>query len=338
MLPFSYQSVRDVGSAIAEADEAKEIPPTAASSQFIAGGTNMSDYMRLGVNRPSHLVDINCINDRSLKTIEIGDPDIRLGALVRMSEVEDNPEINRRCPMLAESLKLAASRQIRNMASLGGNVLQRTRCEYFREISWPCNKRDPGSGCAAIEGFNRQHAVLGTSDSCIATYHGDFAQALIALDASVDISGQSGKRRIRFEELHRQPGDRPDIETTLRPGEVITAIVVNVPAWAARSRYLKIRDRQSYAFALASIAVAIDLDGDIVRDARIGLGGLATVPWRATAAEEALRNKPLTEESASLAAQAAFVNAQPRRHNAFKIDLGKQTLVRTLLEVREMRI
>jgi xanthine dehydrogenase YagS FAD-binding subunit len=338
MLPFSYQRAGDIGSAVAAADEAKEIPPTAASVQFIAGGTNMSDYMRLGVNRPSRLVDINRIEDRSLKTIEIGDPEIRLGALVRMSEVEDHPDINRRCPMLAESLKLAASRQIRNMATLGGNVLQRTRCEYFREISWPCNKRDPGSGCAAMEGFNRQHAVLGTSDACIATYHGDFAQALIALDASIDISGRSGKRRIRFAELHHQPGDRPDVETTLRPGEMITAIIVDIPAWAARSRYLKIRDRQSYAFALASTAVAIELDGDIVRQARIGLGGLATVPWRATAAEEALQHKPLTEENAAMAAEAAFTGAQPRRHSAFKIELGKQTLVRALLEVREMRI
>ncbi len=338
MLPFSYQRAGDIGSAVAAADEAKEIPPTGASVQFIAGGTNMSDYMRLGVNRPSRLVDINRIEDRSLKTIEIGDPEIRLGALVRMSEVEDHPDVNRRCPMLAESLKLAASRQIRNMATLGGNVLQRTRCEYFREISWPCNKRDPGSGCAAMEGFNRQHAVLGTSDACIATYHGDFAQALIALDASIEISGRSGKRRIRFAELHRQPGDKPDVETTLRPGEMITAIIVDIPAWAARSRYLKIRDRQSYAFALASTAVAIELDGDIVRQARIGLGGLATVPWRATAAEEALQNKPLTEENAAMAAEAAFAGAQPRQHNAFKIELGKQALVRALLEVREMRI
>lgn len=338
MLPFSYQRAGDIGSAVEAAGGTKETPPTAAPTQFIAGGTNMSDYMRLGVARPSLLVDINRIEDGPLERIEIGDPEIRLGALVRMSEVEDHPDINRRCPMLAESLKLAASRQIRNMASLGGNVLQRTRCEYFREISWPCNKRSPGSGCAAMDGFNRQHAVLGTSDACIATYHGDFAQALIALDAFVDISGQPGRRRIRFAELHRQPGDRPDIETTLRPGEMITAIVVNVPAWAARSRYLKIRDRQSYAFALASTAVAVDLDGEIVRDARVGLGGLATVPWRAVAAEEALRGRPLTEDNAARAAEAAFAEARPRQHNGFKIELGKQTLVRALMEVRDMRI
>jgi xanthine dehydrogenase YagS FAD-binding subunit len=276
--------------AVAAAGDATGQPPTSAPSQFIAGGTNMSDYMRLGVNRPSHVVDINPIRDRSLRMIEIGD-EIRLGALVRMSEVEDHPDINRRCPMLAESLKLAASRQIRNMASLGGNVLQRTRCEYFREISWPCNKRNPGSGCSAMDGFNRQHAVLGVSDACIATYHGDFAQTLIALDASIEIAGAGGTRRLPFAELHRMPGERPDVETVLRPDDLITAIIVAVPAWASRSRYLKVRDRQSYASALASTAVALDLDGDVVRDVRIGLGGVATVPWRAVAAESALRGE-----------------------------------------------
>jgi xanthine dehydrogenase YagS FAD-binding subunit len=337
MLPFSYESADSVDMAVAAAGDATGQPPTSAPSQFIAGGTNMSDYMRLGVNRPSHVVDINPIRDRSLRMIEIGD-EIRLGALARMSEVEDHPDINRRCPMLAESLKLAASRQIRNMASLGGNVLQRTRCEYFREISWPCNKRNPGSGCSAMDGFNRQHAVLGVSDACIATYHGDFAQALIALDASIEIAGAGGTRRLPFAELHRLPGERPDVETVLRPDDIITAIVVVVPAWASRSRYLKVRDRQSYAFALASTAVALDLDGDVVRDVRIGLGGVATVPWRAVAAEASLRGKPLTEETAARAAEAAFADAHSRQHNAFKIELGKQTLVRALMEVREIRV
>ncbi|MBY5460828.1 xanthine dehydrogenase family protein subunit M [Rhizobium leguminosarum] len=338
MLPFDYGRANTVDGALAAMGDKTKHPPTSAPSQFIAGGTNMSDYMRLGVNRPSRLIDINPIEDRRLRAIEIGDPEIRLGALVRMSEVEDHPEVNRRCPMLTESLKLAASRQIRNMASLGGNLLQRTRCEYFREISWPCNKRNPGSGCSAIDGFNRQHAVLGVSDACIATYHGDFAQALIALDASVDIIGRDGIRRIRLADLHRPPGDRPDLETVLGPDELIAAIVVDVPAWAARSRYLKIRDRQSYAFALASTAVALDLDGNEVRDVRIGLGGVATVPWRATAAEDVLRGRPLTEESAGKAADAAFAGARPRQHNGFKVELGKQTLVRGLIELREMRL
>ena len=338
MLPFIYERADTVGRALAATGGEMRSPPTGAPSQFIAGGTNMSDYMRLGVNRPSHLVDINPIQDSGFRTVEIGNLEIRLGALVRMSEVEDHQEVNRRCPMLAESLKLAASRQIRNMATLGGNVLQRTRCEYFREISWPCNKRNPGSGCSAMDGFNRQHAVLGVSDACIATYHGDFAQALIALDATVEIAGKGGSRRIRFAELHRLPGDRPDVETVLRSDELIVAIVVNAPPWVARSRYLKIRDRESYAFALASTAIALDLDGDKVRDVRIGLGGVATVPWRASAAEDALRGRPLTEEAAGKAADAAFADAQPREHNAFKVELGKQTLVRALMEVREMRV
>lgn len=338
MLPFSYERAETLDDARKAVSDGGELPPTSAAVQFIAGGTNMSDYMRLGVNRPAHLVDINPIPDSSLRTIEIAESEVRLGALVRMSEVEDHPGINQRCPMLAESLKLAASRQIRNMASLGGNILQRTRCEYFRETSWPCNKRDPGSGCAAMDGFNRQHAVLGTSDACIATYHGDFAQALIALDASVEILGQAGSRRMPFAELHRLPGDRPEIETVLRPDEIIVAIAVSLPAWAARSRYLKIRDRQSYAFSLASAAVALDLSEETVRDVRIALGGVATVPWRATEAEEALKGKALTEETATKAAEIAFSGAKPRQHNAFKVELGKQTLVRALMDVGQMRI
>ncbi|WEZ85452.1 xanthine dehydrogenase family protein subunit M (plasmid) [Rhizobium sp. 32-5/1] len=338
MLPFDYERASTVREALAACAGSSEMPPTGAPSQFIAGGTNMSDYMRLGVTRPSHLMDINLIQDASLRTIEIGSLEIRLGALVRMSEVEDHQEISRRCPMLPESLKVAASRQIRNMATLAGNVLQRTRCEYFREISWPCNKRNPGSGCSAMDGFNRQHAVLGVSDACIATYHGDFAQALIALDATVEIAGQGANRRIRFAELHLQPGDNPEVETVLRPDEMITAIVISVPGWAARSKYLKIRDRESYAFALASTAVALDLDGDIVRDVRIGLGGVASVPWRAVPAEDVLRGKIFSEDLASKAADAAFANAKPREHNAFKVALGKQTLVRALMEVREMKL
>jgi xanthine dehydrogenase YagS FAD-binding subunit len=224
------------------------------------------------------------------------------------------------------------------MASLSGNILQRTRCEYFRETSWSCNKRVPGSGCAAIEGFNRQHAVLGGSDACIATYHGDFAQALIALDAVVHAEGSRGARKILFSKLHRQPGETPHIETDLVADEIITAIEVPALPWARRSLYLKIRDRESYAFALASAAVALDLDSDNVRDARIALGGVATVPWRARAAEQSLQGKKLDEATATAAADAAFAEAQPRQHNAFKIELGKRTLMRALLETRDMKV
>jgi xanthine dehydrogenase YagS FAD-binding subunit len=240
--------------------------------------------------------------------------------------------------VIAESLKLAASRQIRNMASLGGNMLQRTRCEYFRDTSWACNKRAAGTGCAALEGFNRQHAVLGTSERCIATYHGDFAQALIALDASIETRSPRGGRKLDFAKLHRLPGDTPHIETALRSDELIAFIHVPARPNAKRSHYLKIRDRRSYAFALASAAIILDLDGETVRDARIGLGGLATVPWRAREAEGELKGKRLDEAVAVRAAEAAFATASAHRHNGFKIPLGRQALVRALLETRDMKV
>ncbi|MBZ9810406.1 MULTISPECIES: FAD binding domain-containing protein [unclassified Mesorhizobium] len=339
MHPFVYERPASLSAAVAVASRsATTHPPTQAPAQFIAGGTNLADYMKLGVARPERLLDLNGLSEPALRRIETGGEGLRLGALVRMGDAAENAEIKRRYPVIAESLQLAASGQLRNMASLAGNILQRTRCEYFRETSWPCNKREPGSGCAAMEGFNRQHAVLGTSENCIATYHGDFAQALIALDATVHVQGHSGRRKIPFASLHRLPEDSPHIETDLAPDEIVTAIEVPAGAWTRRSRYLKIRDRQSYAFALASAAVALDLDGETVNEARIALGGVATVPWRARAAEEILRGKVLDEAAAAEAAEAAFAEAQPRRHNAFKIELGKRTLIRGLLETRDMKV
>ncbi|MER8827680.1 xanthine dehydrogenase family protein subunit M [Mesorhizobium sp. M0938] len=340
MRPFAYERPTNVSAAVAAASHSTDarVPPTQANAQFIAGGTNMADYMKLGVAQPERLLDLNGLAEPALRQIRISDDTIRFGALVRMGEAADRAEIKHRCPLLAESLKLAASGQIRNMASLAGNVLQRTRCEYFRETSWPCNKREPGSGCAALEGLNRQHAVLGTSDACIATYHGDFAQALIALDAVVEAEGREGLRRIPFAKLHHLPGDTPNIETDLAADEVIVAINVPFRDWSRRSRFLKIRDRESYAFALASAAVALDMDGDTVRQARIALGGVATIPWRARAAEEALQDKALDRNAAEAAAEAAFAEAKPREHNAFKIPLGKRTLVRALLETRDMKV
>jgi xanthine dehydrogenase YagS FAD-binding subunit len=225
------------------------------------------------------------------------------------------------------------------MASLGGNVLQRTRCNYFRDTSWSaCNKRNPGSGCAAIDGVNRRLAVLGVSDHCIANYPGDFAVALAALDATVDLEGAGGRRVIRFEELHRLPGDTPHIETNLKPGELITGFSVPAGPWTRRSLYLKIRDRQSYEFALASAAVALDLDGGVVREARIGLGGVAAKPWRSPEAEAALRGKPLTEATANAAAEAAFARAVVHGQLKFKPELGRRTLVRALLQAQAMEI
>lgn len=339
MRPFVYERPTSVSAAIAMASRLDDVrvPPTGADTQFIAGGTNLADYMKLGVARPERLLDLNTLAEPALRQIRIDDDKIRFGALVRMGEAADNNDVRRRCPLLADSLKFAASGQLRNMASLGGNVLQRTRCEYFREISWPCNKREPGSGCAAMEGSNRQHAVLGTSDACIATYHGDFAQALVALDATVDVEGPRGRRKLAFAKLHKRPGETPDIETDLAADELITAIEVPLERWSSRSRYLKIRDRESYAFALASAAVALDMDGETVRSARIALGGVATVPWRAREAEDALQGKVLDEAAAQEAAEAAFADARPREHNAFKIPLGKRTLVRALLETRNMK-
>jgi xanthine dehydrogenase YagS FAD-binding subunit len=313
-------------------------PLPLSPAQFIAGGTNMTDYMKLGVMRPEVLVDLNRLADPEFHVIAVDAHGIRFGALVRMGEAEEHEAIKRDYPVIAESLKLAASPQIRNMASLGGNILQRTRCEYFRETSWPCNKRNPGSGCAAMDGFNRQHAVLGTSEKCIATYHGDFAQALIALDASIETQSSHGGRTLPFAELHKLPGEAPHVETQLAPDELIVFIRVPANPSARRSRYLKIRDRQSYAFALASAAVVLDMDGDAVRDARIALGGVATVPWRAREAEDEIKGKPLDEAATQRAAEAAFADAKARVHNAFKISLGRETLARALLETRDMEI
>lgn len=340
MRPFAYERPGMTSEALAAvaANEKRSTPPQTAAAQFIAGGTNMSDYMRLEVMRPERLIDVNRLSDPEIGQIHVSEEGIRFGALVRMSEAAEHPEIRRRYPVIADSLNLAASPQIRNMASLAGNILQRTRCEYFREVSWPCNKRKPGSGCAAMEGVNRQNAVLGVSDKCIATYHGDFGQALIALDATVDVLGPHGPREIAFADLHRRPGDAPHIETCLASDEMIVAIRVPAGPWTARSLYLKVRDRQSYAFSLASAAVALDLDGDRVREVRIGLGGVATAPWRARPAEDLLYGQRLNEETAARAAEAAFREAQPREHNAFKVPLGRQTLVRALLEAKAMEV
>ena len=262
---------------------------------------------------------------------------LRLGAMVKMSAAADHPEILKNYPVIAQSLQQAASGQLRNMATLGGNVLQRSRCSYFRDTSWAaCNKRDPGSGCAAMDGLNRQHAILGDSSDCIATYPGDFAQSLIVLDATVNVAGPSGERTIPFASLHRLPGETPNVETVLAQGDLITAFQIPAGPWTRRSLYLKIRDRQSYEFALASAAVAIDMDGSKVREARIALGGVATVPWRSREAETALAGKTLTEAVAEDAARAAFANARPRVHNAFKVALGQSTLVRALLQTAEL--
>ena len=332
MQAFIYERVTNPASAIAAASGQN-------SAHYLAGGTTLFDLMKLDVMRPHTVIDINPLGGTAHGRIELGRSGLRLGALVRMADAADHPQIREQYPVIAQSLQLAASQQIRNMASLGGNVLQRTRCPYFRDTAYAaCNKRDPGSGCAAIGGFNRSQAVLGTSDKCIAAYAGDFAQALIALDAAVEITGRGGTRTIPFTGLHRKPGETPDKETALLPGDLIVSFLVPAAAWTRRSLYLKVRDRQSYEFALASAAVALDQQNGTIRNARIAVGGVATVPWRATEAEALLSGKPINEQNVKLAADAAFAAAKGYGHNDFKIELGKRTLSRALQQAAALEI
>lgn len=340
MRPFTHTFAPDPAAAVraGAAGTGATEPANRARAQFLAGGTTIVDLMKLDVMRPAELVDISRIVSPRMRAVEAGPAGLYIGALVTMRQVADHAAVRRDYPVVAESLWLAASQQIRNMAFVGGNVLQRTRCAYFRDTSWPCNKREPGTGCSALDGENRWHAVLGASEQCIASYPGDWATALIALDATVETLAPAGPRSFRFAELHRPPGSTPHVETTLAPGELITGFVVPAGAYTRRSLYLKVRDRESYEFALASAAVALTLDGATVREARIGLGGPVAVPWRAREAEAALVGKPLTEASAAAAASAAFAGARPREHNAFRVPLGRQTLVRALLQARAMEI
>src|SRR4051795_12512772 len=338
MRPFSYQRATDPDMAVQvlSAAAAAHNPLTKATAQPLAGGTTLIDLMKLDVMRPAAIVDINPLA-RGWSAIEPGSDSLRLGALAKMSDVAAHAEIQRNYPVIANSLKLAASAQLRNMATLGGNVMQRTRCTYFRDVSYDaCNKRNPGSGCAAMEGFNRTHAVLGTSDQCIATYPGDFAQALIALDATVEITGKSGTRSMPFAQLHKTPGRSPQIETSLAPGELISGFAIE-GRWP-RSVYLKTRDRQSYEFALASAAIALDVQDGMVRDARVALGGVATAPWRAREAETLLKGQKYDDTLAQRVADAAFAGAVAKKHNAFKIDLGKRVVARALHQAVTMEV
>jgi xanthine dehydrogenase YagS FAD-binding subunit len=309
---------------------------TDAAVQFLAGGTTLIDLMKLDVLRPRRVVDIGLLRHH-YNAIEVGPNGLRLGALATMSEAANHPVVAQEFPAIAQSLQLAASAQLRNMATLGGNVLQRTRCPYFRDPSWTeCNKRIPGSGCAAIGGFNRNHAVLGTDDSCISQYPGDLATVLIALDAQVELHGPQGGRHIPFSSLHVPANGLPQIENTLQSGELITAFHVPSGVWNRRSLYLKIRDRSSYEFAVAAAAVALDLEGDTVRHIRIGLGGVAYRPWRSIDAEQALIGKALTETAAEAAAVAALKGATTHGYNDFKPELARRTLVRALLQAKAL--
>lgn len=339
MQPFQYEYAADRADALRLGNAAGVATASAQVAwpiQYLAGGTTLIDLMKLDVMRPATLVDINALG-RNHAVIRADSDGLTLGALARMSDVADDTTVLRDYPVIAQSLSLAASAQLRNMASLGGNVLQRTRCTYFRDTSYTaCNKRIPGSGCSAMGGVNRTLGILGVSDKCIANYPGDFAVALAALGATVDIEGAGGRHTIPFENLHRLPGETPHIETSLRPGELITGFQVPAGAWTRRSLYLKIRDRQSYQFALASAAVALDMEGGVVRQSRIGLGGIAGKPWRSHEAEATLQGKPLTEANAQAAASAALANAVGGGEAAFKPELARRTLVRALMQTAKM--
>jgi xanthine dehydrogenase YagS FAD-binding subunit len=298
--------------------------PTAT---FIAGGTNLVDLMKRGVVTPQKLVDINRL---PLAKIERQGNALRVGALALNSAVANDAQVRERHPLLALALNAGASGQLRNMATVGGNMLQRTRCSYFYDLSMPCNKRQPGTGCGALEGINRMHAIFGASDKCIAVHPSDMSVALVALDATVLVSGPKGDRHIPFADLHRLPGDTPEKETNLLPGELITAVDIPDSPFTKHVHYQKVRERASYAFALVSAAAALDLDGNTIKAARLALGGVAHKPWRLTAAEQALVGQPATEASFRRAAEVAMQGAKAFKYNAYKLKLAPNALVQAL--------
>jgi xanthine dehydrogenase YagS FAD-binding subunit len=297
---------------------------------FLAGGTTLVDLMKLDVVQPRVVIDLNAL---PLREITVDDAGLTVGALTRMSDLADHPSVKRDYPHLSEALLAGASQQIRNMASIGGNLLQRTRCSYYRDVDSACNRREPGSGCPAIGGSNRMHAILGTSDACVATHPSDLAVALLASDATVHVEGRSGARDIPFGDFYRMPGDTPDVENVLESGEVITAVHVSPPPPGARSTYVKVRDRASYEFALASAAVRlVEADG-VVTGARVAVGGVATVPWRLPGVEAALVGGPARPARFGDAVASAGAGARVLEHNAFKVPLLEQTLLRALAKV-----
>ncbi|MDR5775197.1 MULTISPECIES: xanthine dehydrogenase family protein subunit M [unclassified Caballeronia] len=319
---ISYQRAADIGAALQAASQ--------PGTMFIGGGTNLLDLMKGGVARPTRLVDITHIDALNGVTT-LPDGGLRIGALVRNSDAANHAWVRERYPLLSQALLAGASAQLRNMATVGGNLMQRTRCYYFYDTGFPqCNKRAPGSGCAALEGNNRIHAILGASSQCVATNPSDMSVALAALDAVVRVTGPQGERTIPFAEFHRLPGDRPDLDTTLKPGELITAVDLPPPLFAGHSKYLKVRDRASYAFALVSVAAALQMDGNTVKAARIALGGVAHKPWRANATESALIGKPLDRASLQNAAALAVRDAKPLRENGFKVALAQRAIVRAV--------
>ena len=323
MIPFTYTRPTDAADALRQG--------AVTGAKYLGGGTNLVDLMRETIERPEALVDVTGLSSAIAET---GGGGLLLGAAARNTAVAEHRAVRTRYPMLTRAIVAGASAQIRNMATVGGNLLQRTRCAYFYDHDGSrCNKRVPGQGCDAIGGFNRSHAILGTSPACVAAHPSDMCVALAALDAIVYLRTADGGRRVPLTGLHRLPEDHPQIETVLQPGELVTAIELPALPFATRSTYRKVRDRASYAFALVSVAAALELDGGAVRDVRLALGGVATKPWRAWQAEEALRGRPAAEESFRAAAEAELAGARPLRGNAFKVELAKRTITAVLGEL-----
>ncbi len=321
MNSFSYARADDLSGAVREI--AKD-----EGAKFIAGGTNLIDLMKYNVARPSRLVDITRL---ALGNIEdTPDGGLRLGALVTNADTAYHVQVEKRYPLLSSAILAGASPQLRNMATNGGNLLQRTRCYYFYDTATPCNKREPGTGCSALEGYNRIHAILGSSDHCIAVHPSDMCVALAALEVVVQVSGTNGERAIPFAEFHRLPGDRPQLDSTLQPDELITAVDLPAKGFAQNYTYLKLRDRASYAFALVSVAVGLEMDGDTIEEARIALGGVAHKPWRNPEAEAMLKGQSASEEAFQAVADFILRGAQGFTHNTFKIELAKRAIPRAL--------
>ncbi len=327
MNPFTYTRA---------ADSQQALNGIAGNAKFLGGGTNLIDLMKMGVEAPEKLIDINKLPLAQVEELPNG-AGVRIGALVRNSDLAEHELIKSRYPVLSEALLAGASPQLRNMATTGGNILQRTRCPYFYDPAFPmCNKRHPGSGCGALEGFNRMNAILGQSEECIAVHPSDMCVAMIALDAIVNVQGPKGERQIAFTDFHRLPGRTPNIETNLGADELITSVDLPAMTFAARSHYLKVRDRASYAFALVSVAAALEMEGAQIKSARVALGGVAHKPWRAAKAEQFLAGKSADEKTFRAAAEAELAGAKGYKFNAFKIELAKRSIVRALGTVAAM--
>jgi xanthine dehydrogenase YagS FAD-binding subunit len=328
MRPFKYVRASDA----AAAAQAVAANPNA---KFLAGGTNLLDLMKEDVERPNELVDLTRLKLAEINAVPGGG--VTVGALAKNTDTANHPLIRKNYPLLTQAIVAGASGQLRNMATNGGNLMQRTRCQYFYDTSMPCNKREPGTGCGALEGLNRIHAILGWSEKCVATYPGDMANALYALEAVVRVRGAQGRERtIPVGEFHRLPGDAPQRDNNLQHGELIVAIDLPKSPFAKNYHYLKVRDRASYAFALVAVAAALEMNGGTIRQARVVLGGVAHKPWRSAEAESALSGKPASEQTFKQAAELALKDAKPLAHNAYKVELGKRAIVRALMRASRL--